>query len=302
VKPKLILILLLLTLLLTTACQTTTTNPQKTIVVTYSVLGSVVKELAGDAAKVVVSMPNGVDPHEWQPSARDISTINHADLVVENGLQLEGGMLKTLSAAKKAGVKFFTASDYIQVRHVGAGEGIPSGDPDQAIGAVDPHLWLDPVDMKEIVQALSQTLLNELKLDVSSRAADLENRLDGLNTTIVDIVSQVPVAERELVTGHESMGYFAQRYDFKLIGVFIPSLSSQAGISAANLAALKQTIIESHVKVIFTELGTSSAVVDTIGKETHVNTVQISTHALPPDGSYFTFMTNIATIITNNLK
>ncbi len=112
------------------------------------------KELAGDPANVVVLMPNGADPHEWEPSAKDIETLNQADLIVQNGLELEGGMQKTLEEAKGRGVKFFTASDHITIRKVGAGEGIPSGDPDQAIGAEDPHLWTDPLIMKDVVAAL----------------------------------------------------------------------------------------------------------------------------------------------------
>jgi zinc/manganese transport system substrate-binding protein len=123
----------------------TGTTGKKSIVVTYSVLGCIVKDMVGDKVNVTVSIPNGLDPHEWEPSAKDIETINKADLVIENGLGLEGGMQKTLQVARDNGVKFFTASDYITVRHVGTGEGIPSGDPDQAIGAADPHLWMDPL-------------------------------------------------------------------------------------------------------------------------------------------------------------
>jgi len=74
---------------------------------------------------------------------------------------LEGGMQKTLQVARDSGVKFFTASDYITVRHVGTGEGIPSGDPDQAIGAADPHLWMDPLNMKSIVSALAPVLMKD---------------------------------------------------------------------------------------------------------------------------------------------
>ena len=302
-KFKVITALLLSLILLTTiSCKSPVRNQKKNIVVTYSVLGAVVKELVGDTANVIITMPNGADPHEWQPSAKDIETINNADLVVENGLQLEAGLLKTLEAAKKAGVNFFTASDYINIRHVGAGEGIPSDDPDQSIGAPDPHLWLDPEGMKSIVDGLSSTILQVLKIDLSSRANALETRLDNLDTEIKTIVAQLPENERNLVTGHESMGYFARVYDFKLIGVFIPSLSSQAGISAANLATLKQTIVETHVKAIFTELGTSPSVVNAIGQETGVKIIQITTHALPADGSYFTFMTDLATIITSSLR
>jgi zinc/manganese transport system substrate-binding protein len=277
-------------------------NAKRTIVTTYSVLGSIVKELVGAQAVVTVSIPNGLDPHEWEPSAKDIEAINKADLVVENGLGLEGGMQKTLQVAKKNGVKFFTASDYITVRHVGPGEGIPSGDPDQVVGAPDPHLWMDPIAMKSVVSALALALKKELNLDVAARARDLENRLDTLNTELANIVAHIPQGERKLVTGHESMGYFAQRYGFKLVGVIIPSLSSQAGVSAADLAALKQAIEDNHVKAIFTELGTSPAVAKAIGDETGVTVVELTTHALPKHGSYFTFMRDLASAIAGALE
>jgi zinc/manganese transport system substrate-binding protein len=301
-KYILLPVLLALIVVSTVSCQPSTSSPKKSIVVTYSILGSIVKDLVGDKATVTVSIPNGLDPHEWEPSARDIETINKADLVVENGLELEGGMEKTLEAARSKGVKFFTASDYITVRHVGPGEGIPSGDTDQAVGAPDPHLWMDPLTMKSIVSALASELMKDFNLDVTTQASDLENRLDSLNTEVANIVAVVPQEDRKLVTGHESMGYFAQRYGFKMVGVIIPSLSSQAAVSAADLAVLKQAIQENHVKAIFTELGTSPAVAKAIGDETGVKVVELTTHALPSDGSYFTFMRNLATVIANALK
>jgi zinc/manganese transport system substrate-binding protein len=303
-RGKYVLISALVALLLlgTFSCQPSTSSPKKSIVVTYSVLGSIVKELVGEQTNVIVSIPNGLDPHEWEPSAKDIETINKADLVIENGLGLEERMEKTLEAAKSNGVKFFTASDHITVRRVGPGEGIPSGDPDQVIGAPDPHLWMDPVTMKSVVSALAPALMKDLNLDVASQATDLENRLDSLNTEVANMVAQIPPDNRKLVTGHESMGYFAQRYGFKLVGVIIPSLSSQAEASAADLAALKKAIQDNQVKTIFTELGTSPAVAKAIGDETGVKVVELTTHALPTDGSYFTFMRNIATVSTNALK
>jgi zinc/manganese transport system substrate-binding protein len=303
-KGKLILVSMLLVLVLasTLSCQTSSSSPTKSIVVTYSILGSIVKELVGDKATVTVSVPNGLDPHEWEPSAKDIEAINKAALVIENGLGLEGGLEKTLQAARDNGVKFFTASDYITVRHVGSGEGLPSGDPDQVVGAPDPHLWMDPIAMKGVVSGLASVLMKDLNLDVSSQAADLENRLDSLNTEIADTVAAIPLENRKLVTGHESMGYFAQRYGFKLVGVIIPSLSTQADVSAANLAELKKAIEDNQVKALFTELGTSPAVAKVIGDETGVKVIELTTHALPGDGSYFTFLRNIAGVITNALK
>jgi len=273
-----------------------------TIVVTYSVLGSVVKELVGEQATVVVSIPNGLDPHEWEPSAKDIETINKADLVIQNGLGLESGLEKTLQKAKDNGVKFLTATDYITLRYVGPGEGIPSGDPDQIIGTPDPHFWMDPTAMKSVVSALATVLRQDLNLGVTELALNLEIRLDTLDKEIAEMIASLSPDNRKLVTGHESMGYFAQRYNLKLVGVIIPSLSTQAEISAADLAALKKAIEDNQVKVIFTELGTSMAVANTIGNETGVKVVELSTHILPDDGSYFTFLLNVANTVNKALR
>ena len=306
-KRKYILLaaLVVLTLVGTLACQKSTgsnNNGQKSIVVTYPVLGSVVKELVGDKATVNVSVPNGLDPHEWAPSAKDIEAINKADLVVQNGLGLEGGLEKTLKAARDRGVLFFTASDHITVRRVGSGEGIPSGNPDQVIGAEDPHLWTDPMAMKSIVSALASQLKLGLGIDVDTQSQDLQVRLENLNKEISDQVTHLPLDNRNLVTGHESMGYFAQRYGFKLVGAIIPGISTQAEVSAADLAALKKLIENNHVKAIFAELGTSTAVAKAIGNETGAKVVELPTHSLPKDGSYFSFERNLAKIIIDALQ
>ncbi|HTP07076.1 MAG TPA: metal ABC transporter substrate-binding protein [Anaerolineae bacterium] len=282
---------------------TTAAASLKTIVVTYSVLGSVVKDLVGDKANVIVPMPNGQDVHDWEPSAKDIEAFMKADLVVQNGLGLEGGMEKALQQAQEAGVKFFTASDHIPVRKVGAGEGLPTGDPDQATGADDPHLWMDPVDMKLIVEALAAQIKTDLGIDLSDRAKDLEGRLDSLNQEIADQVNSLPQANRKLVTGHESMGYFAQRYGFKLVGALIPSLTTQGQVSASDLAALKELIQQNQVRAIYTELGTPAAVADAIGQETGVKVIPLVTHYLPEaDSTYFTFLRGVATTIVDGLK
>jgi zinc/manganese transport system substrate-binding protein len=285
------------------ACQTANNVKagKKSIVVTYSILGSVVKALVGDAIEVTVSVPNGLDPHEWEPSARDIEAINSAGLVVQNGLGLEGGMEKTLETAKNNGVKIFTAADFITVRHVRPGEGVPTNDADQAAGAADPHLWMDPLAIKSIVQPLAAELNKDFNLDVSPKALDLDRLLDDLDQKVAKIVTVIPQENRKLVTGHESMGYFAQRYNFKLVGVIIPSLSTQAEVSASDLAALRIAIEDNQVKAIFTELGTSPAIAKAIGDETGVKVVEISTHSLPADGSYFTFLTKLASVITTAL-
>jgi zinc/manganese transport system substrate-binding protein len=274
---------------------------KKSIVVTYAVLGSVVTDLVGDAATVTVLMPNGADPHEWSPSAKDIERVTKADLLVENGLGLEGGMVNAFDQAQRAGVRRFLASDHVTLRHVGTGEGVNQTDPDQTTGAADPHLWMDPLAIKDVVTALAAELKSSLSIDVATRATDLESRLTALDAGITARLSVIPAATRQLVTGHESLGYFARRYGFKLIGAIIPSLTTQAETSSAQLAALEAKIRAAGVKAVFTELGTSSSVADAVGRDTGAKVVELSTHKLPGDGSYFTFMTDIATLVADNL-
>jgi zinc/manganese transport system substrate-binding protein len=301
-----------LAVLVVAACSGTVASPSEaagspapsgpSIVVTYAILGSVVKDLVGDAATVTVLMPNGADPHEWSPSAQDIETMTKADLLVENGLDLEGGMGDAFTQAEQAGVKRFIASDHITVRRVGEGEGADPSDPDQAPGAEDPHLWMDPLTMKDVVAALATQLKSDVGIDVSARATDLEARLTALDDQVAGVVNTVHEAQRSLVTGHESLGYFAQRYGFKLVGAIIPSLTTEAETSAADLAALETKIKTAGVKAIFTELGTDASVAETVGKDTGAKVVELTTHALPADGSYFTFMTDLAKLVSDNLK
>ncbi len=278
------------------------TAGRKTIVATYSILGAAVRDLVGDAFTVTTAIPNGLDVHEWEPSAKDIETLTRADLVVENGLGLEGGMGKALDLARKAGVKVFTAAEHVTVRRVGAGEGIPGDDPDQQAGAEDPHLWTDPMAVKAVVDALAEDLKQRFGVDLSARAADLDQRLTALDVEIKAKVDAIPAQKRKLVTGHESLGYFAQRYRFKLVGAMIPSLTTEAETSAAGLETLKKQIRQNQVSVVFTELGTPQRTVDALAKEAKVRAVSLTTHSLPPDGSYFTFERSLADTITRALQ
>ncbi len=299
------ILIILISALLMAACQSTSSSTQdgkKTIVVTYSILGALVKEMVGTDANVIVLIPNGQDPHEWEPSAKDIETLNKADLIVQNGLGLESGLQKTLSLAAQQGVNTFIASDHITVRKVGPAEGIPGSGPGQLVGASDPHLWTDPLTMKQVVIALASQIKTDLGLDLDPSAQNLENQLDDLDSEIASLVNILPADNRKLVTGHDSLGYFAARYGFTVVGAIIPSLTSQAEVSAADLATLKKLIEENHVKAIFTELGTPPVIAQAIGQETGVKVVQLSTHILPSDGSYFSFVRDLAHTIVDNLK
>lgn len=277
-------------------------SDKKKIAVTYSVLGSLVKELVGDQAEVQVMIPNGLDVHEWEPSAADMAALTKADLIVQNGIGLEGGMEKALEQAKKEGVPFFTASDHITVRRVGSGEGIPGDDPDQAAGAEDPHLWTDPMAAKAVVDALASDIESRFGIKVQSQREVMDRELEALDSEIRAKVESLPRERRRLVTGHESLGYFAQRYGFKLVGAVVPSLSTQAEVSAGELASLKKAIEANGVSVVFTETGTPAQVVQALAREANIKAVGLEVHAMPPDGGYLGFERKLAETVVEGLR
>ncbi len=277
------------------------TSDRPSVVVTYSILGAVVADVVGEAADVTVLMPNGSDPHEWQPSAKDIENVQNADLVVTNGLGLEAGLDDVLQQATDDNVKIFVATDHITPRRVGEGEGADPADEDQAVGAQDPHIWTDPAVMAEVVEALSE-VLSAMNIEVSEQAAKVSEDLLTLDRNIDESFMGIQDNDRKLVTGHESLGYFARRYNLSLIGAIIPNLSSTAEVSAADMTSLKEKISEQGVRVIFTELGTSSDVADSLASDAGVRVVELSTHVLPNDGTYKSFMTELASTILTAIK
>ena len=279
------------------------TSDRPSVVVTYSILGAVVSEVVGDAADVKVLMPNGIDPHEWEPSAKDIELLNQADLIVSNGLDLEGNVVEAIEAAEKDGVAVFHATDHIEVIEFGAGG---HDDDEEAVhddehGSGDPHFWTSPVEMAAVVEALGVALA-DIGIDTGDRAAMTKEELLNIDQEIRGLVESIPVESRILVTGHESLGYFAHEYEFEVVGAVIPSLSSEAEASAGDLAALKQTIADEGVSVIFTEMGTSPDVVEALADEAQVSVVELSTHFLPEDGTYKAFILQLASMISVALQ
>ena len=104
------------------------------------------------------------------------------------------------------------------------------------------------------------------------------------------------------MTGHESLGYFARRYDLTLVGAIIPNLSTQAEASASQLASLVKLVKANGVKVVFTELGTPPAIAQALARDAGAKAVELRTHSLAPGGTYFSFIRDLAGAITSNLR
>jgi len=273
------------------------TDGSRNIVVTYSVLGSVVEQLVGDLATVRVIIPDGQDPHEFEPSAKDIESLNKADLVVANGLDFEEGLEQTIDQAIDSGVNVFMVGEHITVREMSKDE--DHGNDEEEHGTYDPHLWLSPAAMLEMLPALADAISTATGADLTSQLASLQSELTALDTQIKETIDGITC---ELVSGHDELGYFADRYGCEVIGAIIPSLSTTSEASAGELAALKVEVEEHGVPAIFTGLGTSQDVADQLASELGVKAVTLSTHFLDGAVNYREFMLRLTQQIADALQ
>lgn len=274
------------------------------VVVTTTVLGAVVRELVGGAAEVVTVIPDGADPHAYEPSARDIEAVTAADVVVANGLGLEEGLEDVLARVEGSGVPVVHVADHVTVREPVSRDGHDDeahGHDDEAHGhdAGDPHLWLSPATIAEAVPAMADVIGAAIGVDLSAAGDDLVASLGALDERVADAMGALPACE--LVTGHDELGYFADRYGCEVIGAVIPGLSTTAEATARDVAALREVAEARGVRAIFTASGTPSAVAARVAADVGVPLVELRTHALGPAATYGDFVLELARTVVDAL-
>lgn len=296
-------------------------------------------------AEVDTIVPLGGDPHSFEPSLQDRETMEGADLIVANGLFLEESLADTIDAVEQRGVPVVYAADAVDVLnaedddHEGDGDDHES-DADDHEGETDdhendaddhesdadhdesdsdhdgdehaheggdPHIWFDPNRVIQtlplIADGLADAGVDADALDAC--VADYTDQLTQLDGTIDDTVSALAVDRRMLVTNHDSLEYFADRYDFEVVGTVIPSSSSLAEASPADLEALADTIERTGVPAIFTETQHSSADAEALADRVDVEVVELLTGTLDepgtPGGDYVGWLQGTAGTIVDAL-
>ncbi len=267
------------------------TDDRLEIVATTSILGDIVGEIVGDQAVVDVVIGPGVDPHDFQASARQVESVARADLVIAIGLGLEGSLIDVIDA--QAGDALFLGPELDPRPFLGP-DGVDHDGEDEH--ADDPHVWLDPVRMAEAVPIIVQRLEGlDPSLDVQSRADAYIARLESLDAEIVQTLAPIPAENRKLVTSHDALGYFAVRYGFEVVGVIVAGGSTLAEPSAADLAALAAAIESSGVRAIFTDAYNPTTLADAVASEVdfEVAVVPLITGSLTDEAPTYTEMMTI---------
>lgn len=221
-----------------------TNSDQLTVVTTTTIIADVVRELSGDLVEVQALMGPGVDPHLYKASAGDVKRMANADMVVYNGLHLEGRMGEVFENIKDKII--FSANENIDESILLDFETNP--------GYYDPHVWFDVQIWKGATQRIAQGLK---ELDPDNAGAYDENlarylgELDALDQYVRDRTEELAPEERILVTAHDAFQYFGSQYGFDVRGLQGISTDAEAGTS--DVRNLADFIVEKQIKAIFVE-------------------------------------------------
>jgi len=263
--------------------RTQTPGPPRVLAV-ESFLADIAQNVAGDRLAVETLIPLGVDPHAYQPTPRDAAKVADCNILIVNGAGIEA-FLDPLLANAGGERLIITASAGLTPRPDPQGEH-PQG---------DPHFWLDPNNVIQYVEnirdGLSQADPDGSEIYAANAAAYLK-QLIALDQWITQQLATLQPERRLLVTNHESLGYFADRYGFTVVGAVIPSVSTDASPTAQQMAALIEQIKATGAPAIFLEMGANPQLAQQIAAETGVKVVtDLYTHSLSaPDGPAPTYI------------
>jgi ABC-type Zn uptake system ZnuABC Zn-binding protein ZnuA len=293
-----------------------------TVLASTSFLADIAQNVAGDRIQVDSLLPVGSDPHAYQPVPADVTKIAESDLLILNGIEYEHFIESLLENAGGERVVVeatagLTPHEMEEHGHEGEEEhveGEEHADEDEAgegheHEAGDPHMWLDPNLVITYVENIRDGLI---QVDPEGKAVYEENanayidELKALDAWIVEQVGQISAEKKLLVTNHEALSYFAERYGFEIVDSILPSFSSESNASAQEIAGAIDNIKNSGAPAIFLSEVENADLANQIASETGVQVVDsLYLETLTdgePAGSYVDMMKHNVLEITNVLK
>ncbi len=300
--------LILIVIVLVSACSSPTQERQAgeklNIVATTGMIYDAVINIARDSVNVQALMGPGVDPHLYKATQGDLSKLTDADLILYNGLYLEGKMGEVFGKLQR--IKPVVAVAEVLPKELLRDNPI-YGD------ANDPHVWFDVSLWRQVV-ANTRDVLVEQDADNASyykqNAETYLQSLDTLHSWVKREISAIPDNQRVLVTAHDAFGYFGDAYDIEVIGLQGISTLSEFGLK--DISELVKLIVDRKIKAVFIETSVSPKAIEAVVtgcRERGHNVVvggNLYSDAMGPwgtfEGTYIGMVTQNVNTITKALK
>jgi len=208
-------------------------------------IADVARNIGGDHVEVVALMGPGVDPHLYKASQGDLEKLAGADIVLYNGLHLEGRMADVLVNLAN------------RVKTVQVTETIPLTllrEPPEFEGHYDPHVWFDVSLWRYTAERIRDAFSEidpENKDSYTANAAGYLLKLDELHDYAKTQLATIPEAQRVLITAHDAFGYFGRAYNVEVMGIQGISTAGEYGLR--DIERLVDTIVARKIKAVFVE-------------------------------------------------
>lgn len=257
--------------------------PVLRVVATFSILGDMAATVGGPRVAVRTLVGPDQDVHIYEPRPRDLTDLLAAQVMVRNGLGLEGWMARLTGAAGFHG-RIVTAAGRVTPRTMREGGG--------AI-ATDPHAWQDPRNAVLYVQAIADGLTAadpDHAADYAAAAQRYAAAIRQEDARIADVFAAIPAERRRILTTHDAFGYFGARYGIEFLAA--EGISTDAEPSARSIAALVAQIRREKVHAVFIENMTSDRIARMLARETGavLGGTVYSDALSPPDGPAPTYL------------
>ena len=228
------------------------------IVATTNIVADLARSVGQSETTVESLMGAGVDPHLYKASARDVTRMGNADLVVYNGLHLEGKMGDVFAAMNQQGIPTIAVAEV----------SIPDSlliSSEQFQGNYDPHVWFDAtlwaMAADKLAEGLSQ--LDSTRADYFfTNASNYRVELMELDRHVRERVSQIPPQKRVLITSHDAFGYFGLAYDFEVYG--LQGLSTVLEVGAKDVQDLADLVVQRRIPAMFVETSVSTKGIEAV--------------------------------------
>jgi manganese/zinc/iron transport system substrate-binding protein len=226
------------------------------VLTTTSILKDAVANIVGDAADVESVMGSGVDPHLYKATQGDLQKMMDADVIIYNGLYLEGKMSEVMEKLSR------------QKTVVSATASIPKEklrSSEQFAHSQDPHVWFDVQLWMEVVRHLSQELQQKDPANAEVYRQNTQaylQELDGLHRWVTQQIQTIPEQQRILITAHDAFGYFGDAYGIKVRGLQGISTVSEFGLQ--DVSSLVKYIADNRIKAVFVESSVSPKAIEAV--------------------------------------
>ena len=288
------------------ASESESSAPSVSVVTTTTMLGSVVGDIVACASPdstAITLMPVGADPHDFSPSSAQVADLVTSDLVVANGLMLEAGLEDALENAESDGATVLEVAPLLDPIPFGGKHGDEHGD-----GSEDPHFWFDMNRMATSAEIIGAELAEDNGAVFAECGSKIANEIRSAEQDVRALLESVPADQRILITDHEALGYLANVYGYEVAGTVIPSGSTLAEPSSADLVELVEVIEDEGVQVIFANTADPTTLAEAVaaeaGNDVQVVTLFVGSLGGPDSGAedYVSMMLTNAELISGALN